>query len=145
MSAQFDDRPDVVEAGLARGLDQRAGKAIVVDMNGLPATVADQEDAIVAAAGMAVGDIGVGAFDSAGKVGADEQVEDPIDAVRGHALAPLGRDAFSDVVSGSRAVAFGQCGEDIGAHLGPLLARLDERVAGGIDKAVAAMFVMVMA
>ncbi|KAJ8136112.1 hypothetical protein OY671_010675, partial [Metschnikowia pulcherrima] len=55
---------------------KRMGKAIVIDMDRMPARIADQEDAIVPATGMAVRDIGVGAFHPPGQVRAHEQVED---------------------------------------------------------------------
>ena len=53
---------------LLRRLAHAARQAVVVDVHGLPARVADQEDAVVQAIGMLVGDIGVGAFDPAGEV-----------------------------------------------------------------------------
>ena len=88
----LDHRPIGLEARrLGRGADA-AGDAVVVDMLGLAAIVADQEDAIVQAIGMVVGDIGVGALHPADEIGADEQVEDPIDAVGGDPAALAGRD-----------------------------------------------------
>ena len=93
-AAHLDHRAVGGEAGrLGRGADA-AGQAVVVDMLGLAAIVADQEDAIVQAIGMVVGDIGVGALDPAGEVGADEQVEDPVDAVGGDPAA-LSCETFS--------------------------------------------------
>jgi hypothetical protein len=77
---RLDDRSVGREAGLLRGRPDSAREAVVVEMGGLAARVADQEDAVVQAVGMIVGDIGVGALDPAGEVGADEQVEDPVDA-----------------------------------------------------------------
>ena len=49
----------------------------------------------MAAAGMAVGDIGIGAFHSPGKIGAHEQVEDAVDAVGRHPLAAQARDRLA--------------------------------------------------
>ena len=72
--------------------------AVVVDMRRLPAIVADQEDAVVQAAGMLVGDIGVGAFDPPREVGADEQVEDPVDAVGGDPPPLRLRHRLGDVI-----------------------------------------------
>src|SRR6185369_4586460 len=75
-------------AALAANLDNRArrGKScvlgrfahaacqrIVIDVHGLSAIVADEENAIVQAAGVLVGDIGIGALDAPGEIGADEQ------------------------------------------------------------------------
>ena len=87
-----------VKPAALRRLADAAGEAVVVDMLGLAAIVADQEDAVVQAIGMVVGDIGVGALDPAGEVGADEQVEDPVDAVGGDPAALVLRDLLGDVV-----------------------------------------------
>src|SRR3546814_16900908 len=46
------------------GMAHAGGHRIVVEMHRLPAHVADEEDAIVQAPRMRVGDIGVGAFHS---------------------------------------------------------------------------------
>src|SRR3546814_8786761 len=71
--------------GEARGLGGGAHpvrQPVVVDMDRVAATVADQENAVVEAARMAVGDKGVGAFDAADQIIGDEQVEDSVNAVR---------------------------------------------------------------
>src|SRR5688572_26254531 len=62
LAADFDDRAAGGEAGALCRLADAAGDAVVVDMRRLPAIVADQEDAVVQAARVLVGDIGVGAF-----------------------------------------------------------------------------------
>src|SRR5205085_11858035 len=103
-AADFDDGAVGLEAGLLGGGADSAGEAIVVDMGGVAAIVADEEDAVVQAARMVVGDIGVGALDPAGDVGADEQVEDAIDAVGRDPAALHARDGVGDVVGGGRAV-----------------------------------------
>src|SRR3546814_10509755 len=81
-AADLDHRPDGGEARLPRRRADAASQAVVVDMGRLSAIVADEEDAVVEAVGMLVGDIGVGAFHPPRQVGADEQIEDAIDAVR---------------------------------------------------------------
>src|SRR4051794_41947693 len=91
-------------------------------MGGLAAAVADQKDAVVQAVGMVVGDIGVGALDPAGEVGADEQIEDAVDAVGGDAAALALRHLVGDVVGGGGALENRQRLENGGAHLGPPLA-----------------------
>ena len=63
-AAHFDHRARGGEAGVFRGLADALGQAVVVDVHRLPAAVADQEDAVVQAFGMLVGDIGVGALDA---------------------------------------------------------------------------------
>src|SRR5690242_10264518 len=94
LAAHFDDGPRSGEAGLGRGLADAFGQTVVVDMDGLPASVADQEDAVVQAFGMLVGDISIGAFDPPGEIGADEEVEDPVHAVCRNAPAFGLRDGF---------------------------------------------------
>src|SRR5436190_8326796 len=82
LAADFDDRADLTEAGLLGRLAHATRQFVIVDVRRLPAIVADQEDAVVQAAWMLIGDIGVSALDPPREVGADEQVEDAIDAVR---------------------------------------------------------------
>src|SRR3546814_17377809 len=65
-------------------------------------TVADQEDTVVEAARMAVRDEGVGAFDAADQIVGNEQVENPIDAVRRDALAALLRHDVGDLIGARR-------------------------------------------
>src|SRR3546814_16295643 len=73
-------------------------------MDRIAATVADQEDTVVEAARMAVRDEGVGAFVAADQIVGNEQVENPIDAVRRDALAELLRHDVGDL-TGSRRIA----------------------------------------
>ena len=65
-------------AGGGDGADG-AADLFVVDMGGLAAFVADQEDAIVLAPWMGVGEISVGAFHPQREIVRHEQVEDAID------------------------------------------------------------------
>jgi hypothetical protein len=101
----------------------------------LPARVADQENAVVQALGMLVGDISVGALDAAGEVRTDEQVENAIDAV-GRDAAPLGlRYRLGNVIGAGRLVESRQRIEHGGAHVGPLLTLAQELVAcGGLER-----------
>src|SRR3954471_15836517 len=96
-ATDFDHRARRREAGTLRGLAHPARQAVVVDVHGLPAGIADQEDAVVQAVGMLVGDVGVGALDPPREVGADEQVEDPIDAVGGDPASLRLRHRLGDV------------------------------------------------
>ena len=86
------------------------------------------------AIGMVVGDIGVGALDPPGEIGADEQIEDAVDAVRRDPPPFRLRDLVGDVVGGSGAVEAGEGLEHGGAHLRPLLARALHRALGGGDE-----------
>ena len=129
------------EAALLGGGAHTRRQFVVVDMHRAAARVADQEDAVVEAAGVAVRDEGVGAFDAADEVVRDEQVEDAIDAVGRDALAALLRDDVGDFIGARGLADFGDSVENLGAHVGPRFARalerglrrLGERGAAGLD------------
>ena len=80
---------------------------------------------------MLVGDIGVRAFDPPSEVRAHEQVEDPVDAVRGDPPAFRLRYGFGDVIGARRLVEARQCVEHRGPHSGPLLALASQPLARG--------------
>ena len=88
-AAHLDDGADSVKARRLRRLADISGQAVVIDMRRIAAIVADQEDTVVQASGVRIGEIGVGAFHPAGEVVRHKQVEDAIDAVRRDALAAL--------------------------------------------------------
>jgi hypothetical protein len=144
MPAQFNNRADIGEARAMRRSDQRAGQAIVVEMNCLAATIANQKYAVMLATGMAVGDIGIGAFDPARKIGAHEQIQDTVDAIGSDPLAASRCNALGDVIGGGRLTARCESGKNIGAHVSPLLARLHKRCLGGGNQPCAGMFAMMM-
>src|SRR5689334_4034482 len=85
LAAYLDDRSRSGEAGAGGSLADAGRKSVVVDVDGLAAIVADQEDAVVEALGVLVRDIGILALDPAREVRFNEQVEDSIDAVRSDA------------------------------------------------------------
>src|SRR3546814_19777110 len=88
-------------------------------MDRIAGTVAEQEDTVVEAARMAVRDEGVGAFDAADQIVGNEQVENPIDAVRRDALAAILRHDVGDLI-GARRLAHLRAGVDtLGTHVGP--------------------------
>jgi len=70
-----------------RRIAQRSGQPVVINVRGLAASIANQEDAVVVAAGMAVRHIGVGAFHAPGKVGPHEQVQNSVNTVGRDSLA----------------------------------------------------------
>lgn len=70
------------------GVAQRTGQSIIVEVRCFTASIADQKDAIVMASRMAVGDVGVGAFNPPRKVGAHKQIENAVNAVGRNPLAP---------------------------------------------------------
>ena len=88
----------------------------------------------MAAAGVAVGDIGVRAFNPAGKIGPYEQIKDPINRIGRNPLSPCGGDRFRDIVGRDRAIIGRQRGEHTGTHLGPLFTRFAERMARSIGE-----------
>src|SRR4029077_9953791 len=74
--------------------------------------------------------IGVRAFHPPGEVGAYEQVEDPVNAVRSDTAALAVRDRFSDVVSARRTIEACEGFEHGSAHVGPLLAPTGQPLSG---------------
>ena len=126
----FNDGSDLSKAGMLRGRANALGQLVVVDVSSLAARVADQEDTVVKAAWVLVRDVGVGTLYAAGKVGPDEQVEDPVDAIRRDPLATGFRYCFGDIIGGRRPVEVCKRIEDRGSHLGPLLATLDDPASG---------------
>jgi hypothetical protein len=110
----------------------------------LPASVADQEDAIVQAVGVGVGDIGIGALDSPREVGADEQIEDPVNAV-GRDAPPFGfGDRFGDIIGRGRLGEPGERVEHRRAHPSPLLALAGQPVLGRGAQRFAFMHMMLV-
>ena len=80
--ADLDHRSHRREACRLGGGSDAAGDAVVIDMSRLPARIADEEDTVVQAIRVGIGDIGVRALDPAREIGADEEIEDPVHAVR---------------------------------------------------------------
>src|SRR3546814_2914884 len=75
---------------------------------------------------MGVGDIGVGTFHPPRQIDADEQVQDPIDAVRRHPT-PFGpRNRIRHVIGACRAIKTSERLEYGGAHRSPLFAGRSE-------------------
>lgn len=93
---------------------------------------------------MAVGNIGIGAFDPPRKIGPHEQIKDAVNRIGCHALAPINANAFGDVIGRGRLLPRGKGGKHIGTHIRPLFASLDKRIARGMDQLFAGEIVMVM-
>src|SRR3546814_10535069 len=81
-SPHLKNRPLRREAGLAGGLPHGVAELVVIDVRRVTALIADQKNTVVQTFRMGVGDIGVGTFHPPRQIDADEQVKDPIDAVR---------------------------------------------------------------
>jgi len=143
-AADLDDRPRGRETGGLGRLTDAARQAVVVDVNRLPALVANQEDAVVQALGMGIRDISVRALDPSRKVRRYEQVEDPIDAVGGDAASLSARDRLGDIISARGLIETGQGFEHSLAHSGPLLALSGQAVAGSIFQRLAVMDLMIV-
>ena len=106
--------------------------------------IADQEYAVVKAAGMGIGQLGVGAFDPAGEVGRHEQVQNAVHAVGCNTLAALLGNEVGDVIGRGRLFKSRQDIENVRAHFCPLLARVDKCGLRRMGKRCAFMFVMMM-
>lgn len=93
---------------------------------------------------MRIGDIGIGAFDPARKVGCNEKVEDTIHAIGRYPLATLLRNLIGNVIGGRRLFVCCQHCKDIGAHVSPLLASVNQCRLCCVGQRGAAMFVVMM-
>ena len=143
-SAQFDHWPDLTETGIPPRLPQRIGQPVIIQMHRMTALVANQEDAIVQAAGMRIGKIGVGAFNPVGQIGAHEQVEYAVNAVGCDAPPVTRTEAVGDVIGTKRAVLSGQHIEDISSQRSPLFARANQHATGGMHQLIARMLMVMM-
>lgn len=142
--AHFQHRALGGEASLGGGGADAFGQRVVIDMPCRAAIVADQEDAIVQTAGMAVGDEGVGAFDTADQIVGHEKVKDAVHAVGRDAAAARFADQIGDVIGAAGLPKAGDGGKHLRAHFGPLLATLFERGLRGGGEFGATGFVMLM-
>ena len=84
----LDDRADWLEARFGGCGADAVRQMIVVNMRGLPACIADEENAVMFAIGVGIGDIGIGAFHPRRNVGTDEDIENAINAICRHPLTP---------------------------------------------------------
>lgn len=97
------------------------------------------------AIGMSVGDIGIRAFNAPGQVCADEQIQDPVNAV-GRNPSPLRlRHRLGNVICRCWLIETRQCRENLGAHRRPLLTGSLQRGLRGDGKRNAFMFMMLVA
>jgi|GEM_PF-6041981 len=94
---------------------------VLIEMLNGPAGVADQEDAIVHAARMRVGNVGIAAFDPQRDILSDEQVQNAVDAIGSNPPSELLAYQLSDIIGAGGGFQFTQRSEHCSAHLGPLL------------------------
>ena len=141
---QFDHGPNIGKTGTLARIAQGARQSVVIDMSRLPALVADQENAIVAAAGVDIGKISIGAFKTVGEIGPHEKVENAIDAVGRHPLAAPGGQVFGNVVGGQRPGTISQRAKHVRAHIGPLFPGVGQNRTRDIDQPVAGNFAVMM-
>ena len=93
---------------------------------------------------MGIRDIGVRALHPPGEVGADEEVEDPIDAVRGDAAVLALRNGLRDIIGTGRSIEAGERVENGRAHVGPLLASARHPLTRRVAKRLALVQVMLV-
>src|SRR5690554_4145428 len=110
----------------------------------LSACVTDKENAIMFAAGVAVGQIGVGTLHPHGKVGGHKQVKNAVNAIGRNTLAARCRNQLGYIIGRCRARETGKRLKDSGARVGPLLASRLQIMACSIGKRFAVMLMMLM-
>jgi hypothetical protein len=126
----FYHRSNFRKTGMFRSSANTFRQFVVIDVRSLPACIADQEDAVVEAAGVLISDIGIRAFHPPREIGSDEQVEDSVDAVGCDPFAARFRYGLGNVISGRRPVETCKCVEYRRTHVRPLLAALDDPSSG---------------
>lgn len=94
--------------------------------------------------GVGIGQIGIGAFDPVGKIGAHEQIKNAIDAVGGNPAPALRGQAIGDIISGNGPLFGSQCCKHGTSQRCPLLSRAGQRSSRGFDQLFAMMFAMGM-
>lgn len=94
--------------------------------------------------GVRVDDIGIGAFHTAREVRCDENIENPVNAVRGDPATRRFRYGFGEIIGRCRLFRRAECRKYLGTHRGPLLARAFERPLGGIRQRTAFVQGMIM-
>ena len=77
----FDNRAFGFEIACLCDLANRSRSFVIIDMDCFAAFIADQEDAIMFAAGVRIGEIGIGTLHSQSEVVRHEQVKNAIDTV----------------------------------------------------------------
>ena len=122
--------------GFARGHADAFGDAVIVNMRGCPAIIADQKNAIMLTIGVGIGNIGIGAFHAGRDIGGDEQIQDPINAIGRHSPPLRPRHSLCNVIGRGGLFKPNQRIKDAGPHRRPLLAGPRHRIAGGIGERV---------
>jgi hypothetical protein len=143
-AAHFDDRPLGRETGGCGGGTNAFGKAVIIDMNRRAAIIANQENAVMQATGMAVGQKGIGAFDPPDQIVGNEQVKDPVNAIGRYTPTARQADAVGDIIGAGGFVERGNSGKNLRAHFGPLFAARFERSLCRGSQGIAAGFDMPM-
>ena len=88
------------KAGFTRNRADIGTDGIIIQMCSAAAIIADEEDAIMQATGMFIGNESVGAFHAAYNITGHEEIQDAIDAVGCDPLAALLRDDVGYIVCG---------------------------------------------
>ena len=143
-AAHFNYRTHIGKARTCRCFTHIARQSVIVQMRRSAAYVADQEDAVMQTTGMGIGDIGVRAFNAAGKVGGNEQVEDPVNAIGRNALTALLRHQIGNIIGRGGFDEGRQNIENVRAHFGPLLTSLNKCGLRSTGQRFACVVVVVM-
>lgn len=117
----FDKRPHRRKSLSRCYGSHRLSDTVLIEMLNGSAGVANQEDAIVHAARMRIGDVGIAAFDPQRDILSDEQVQDAVDAIGSNPPSELLAYQLGDIIGAGGGFQFTQRAEHCSAHLGPLL------------------------
>ncbi len=97
-SPDLDNRPLRLELQRASDGAHLVADIIVINMGRFAAFVTDEKDAIMLASGMAVGEIGIGAFDPHRQIVGHEQVQYAVNTVGRHPLASRLRQIVGNII-----------------------------------------------
>src|SRR5690606_6717405 len=111
-------------------------------MSCLSACVTDKENALMFAAGVAVGQLGNSTLHPHGKVGGHKQVKDAVNAIGRNAFAGRCRNHLGYIIGRGWARETGKRLKDSGARVGPLLPGFLQIMACSIGKRFAVMLMM---
>lgn len=117
---------------------------VIVHMCGFLAASAHEENAIMMATGVRVGDVGVCALHPHGDVVGNEQVKNAVDAIGSHPLTTRFRHIVSDVVGRGRLFLCRQSVKDRRSHRGPLFILRFQRRARSVSQIGSGWLMMVV-
>jgi hypothetical protein len=121
----LDDLPPRGKARLGGGLLQELVEARAFDLVGSPATLADQQNAMMGVAEVLAGGVGVAAFDLVQKAVVEKELQRAVDGRGSDRLVLLARQFLDDRIGPQGSGRIGEDRQDLAAQRGELQALLE--------------------